>query len=73
MHLNLNKDLMVSLWSQYQAFKENEPVYGGDFVIVDNELFEDFAVFKINGESFDYCVIEAVEILRYWNRSNKNI
>ena len=35
----------MSLWTQYRAFTGNEPlqdVYGGDFVIVDNDLYDDF-------------------------------
>ena len=52
----LSKDLMVSLWTQYQAFTGNEPlreVYDGDFVMVDNDLYGDFKEFKKSGETFE--------------------
>ena len=44
----LGKDLIVSLWIQCRAFLGKEPlreVYSGDFVIVDNHLWDDFEDF----------------------------
>ena len=70
----LSKDLMVSLWTQYRSFTGNEPlreVNGGDFVIVDNDLYDDFKEFKKNGETFEYCIVEAVDLLKYWSRLKK--
>ena len=68
----LSKDLMVYLWTQYRTFSGKEPlreVYDGDFIIVDDDLYDDFKLFKKNGESFEHCIVEAVDILKYWSRS----
>ena len=68
----LSKDLMVSLWSQYRTFSGKEPlkdIYDGNFVIIDDILYEDFKSFKKEGESFQYCAVEALDILKYWSRS----
>ena len=64
---------MVYLWTQYRTFSGKEPlreVYDGDFIIVDDDdLYDDFKLFKKNGESFEHCIVEAVDILKYWSRS----
>ena len=49
MKFAVSKDLMVSLWTQCQAFTGNEPqreVYGGNFVIVDDDLYDECKEFK---------------------------
>ena len=49
----LSKDLMVYLWTQYRTFSGEEPLreyYDGDFIIVDDDLYNDFKLFKKNGE-----------------------
>ena len=64
---------MVYLWTQYRTFSGKEPlreVYDGDFIIVDDDpLYDDFKLFKKNGESFEHCIVEVVDILKYWSRS----
>ena len=40
-------------------------------VIVDNDLYDDFKEFKKCGETFEYSIVEAVDILKYWSRMKK--
>ena len=56
----LSKDLMVYLWTQYWTFAGKEPlreVFDGNFIFVDDDLYDDFKLFKKNGESFELSTV----------------
>ena len=50
------------LWCLYGGNEHLREIYSGDFVIVDNDHYDDFKEFKKSGETFEYCVVEAVDI-----------
>ena len=65
----LSKDIVVCLWLEYRSLSGSTPlrvVSGGDFVIVNEELHEEFDEFRSKVYAYvdkEYSIVEAVELL----------
>ena len=56
----LSKDTTVSLWTEYRTWFggiQLQEVSGGDFVIVSDDLYDEFETFKkkVCGQSIQHC------------------
>ena len=73
----LSKDTIVALWKDYMSFYGNfqlQEILGGDFVVVNEDLHEEFEKFKHKLYSYvnrGFTVVEAVEPLQIWCRASK--
>ena len=76
----LSKDLTVSLWIDYRTYYGESPireVYGGDFVIINEDLHDEFNKFKIKLTSCLFSTpdgmrsaVEGIELLMFWCTSS---
>jgi len=78
----LSKDLTVSLWIDYRTYygeSSIREVSGGDFVIINEDLHDEFNKFKSKLSSYLFLtldgtcsVVEGIELLMFW-RTSSNI
>ena len=73
----LSKDTTVALWKDYMSFYGDfqlQEILGGDFVVVNEDLHEEFEKFKHKLYSYvdrGFTIVEAVELLQIWCRASK--
>ena len=83
----LSKDTTVALWKNYMSLYVDfqlQEILGGDFVVVNKDLHEEFEKFKhkmqftwiefLSGYSYvdrGFTILEAVELLQIWCRASK--
>ena len=57
----------VALWLESRAFHKKPPLQiVGDFVIVSNELHDEFNPFKRSEMALDISLLPAVELIQFW-------
>ena len=76
----LSKDLTVSLWIDYRSYFGESPireVCGGDFVIINEDLHDEFNKFKSKFSTSLFLsldgtcsVVEGIELLMFWCMSS---
>ena len=68
----LSKDTTVSLWTEYRTWFggiQLQEVSGGDFVIVSDDLYDEFETFKKKVYSYvdrAFSIVKAVELIDVW-------
>ena len=68
----LSKDTTVSLWTEYRTWFggiQLQEVFGGDFVIVSDDLYDEFETFKKKVYSYvdkAFSIVKAVELIDVW-------
>ena len=68
--------MTVALWKDYMSFYREvqlQEIMGGDFVVVNEDLFKEFDEFKHKLYSCverGFTVVEAVELLQIWRRAS---
>ena len=73
----LSKDIDVFLWIDFCEFYGNFPlqeVLGGNFVVVNENLYAEFAEFKGKVLSYigtTHCLVKRIELLKVWSRSTE--
>ena len=62
----LSKDTPVSLWTEYRTWFGCKKYLGGDFVIVSDDLYDEFETFKKKLYSYvdrAFSIVKAVELI----------
>ena len=63
--LSINPDVL--LWLDFQTFHNNPPLQVvGDFVLVTNELHDEFDKFKMNETQLGISLLPRVKLLEFW-------
>ena len=73
----MSKDIFVSLWIDFRGFYGMFPlqeVLGGNFVVVNENLHDEFAEFKGKVQSYigtACCLVKEIGLLKVWCRSTE--
>ena len=68
----LSKDTTVSLWTEYRTWYGEgrlQEVFGGDFVVVNDDLYDEFETFKKKVYSYvesAFRIVKGVELIYVW-------
>ena len=68
----ISKDTTVSLWTEYRTWFggiQLQEVSGGDFVIVSDDLYDEFDAFKKKVYSYvdrAFSIVKAVDLIDVW-------
>ena len=65
----ISKDLNVALWEEFMnnsKKKTLQEIYGGDFVIINEELHSQFDEFKKNMVPANHSMVPVMELLEYY-------
>ena len=65
----VSKDLNVALWEDFLHYNKKETlkeIYGGDYVIINEELHSQFDEFKCNAVPANHRMVPVMEILEYY-------
>ena len=65
----ISKDLNVALWEDFLHYNKKvtlKEIYGGDFLIINEELHSQFDEFKCNAVPANHSMVPVMEILEYY-------